>query len=153
MWRLLRTIAGRRPGSEEPPAAPDQQEPRRVAARHRLRVSFSLTVLDPKSSPGVEPQTLMLEGHTQDVSASGMALIVPSLSLKGRDLSKPGQAFLLEIELPSGRLRFQAAVARHERLDVDGEERYLLGVRITDITDANRAQLKGFLREARREHR
>jgi len=98
----------------------------------------------------VEPPLLMLEGHTHDVSTTGLALVVPSLSLAGRDLSRCGQSFLLELELPAGPLRFQAAAARHERLEAEGEEKYILGVRITEISERDRARLKRFLRESRR---
>ena len=91
----------------------------------------------------------MLEGRTRDISTTGVALAVPSLSHGGHDISRPGQVFLLEIELPTGPLRFQAATARHELLVGDDEEGYVLGVRITEISQANRARLAGFLRDRR----
>lgn len=145
----MRSIKGRRGGGEEPPEAPGRPEEPRPEPRRRLRLSYSLSVLDPRSSLGGEAGPA-LEGHTRDVSRSGLALAVPSLSLGGRDLSRPGQAFLVELELPTGPLRFQAAVARHERLDEEGEEPYVLGLRITQMSEGNRARLEHFLREARR---
>jgi hypothetical protein len=120
----------------------------RVASRRRLRLGFSMSVLDPKASLGGE--AAVMEGETLDISLSGLALAVPSLSLAGHDLSRPGQAFLLEVELPTGPLRFQATAARHERLDAEDEEGYVLGVRITEIGEANRTRLAAFLRSPRR---
>lgn len=152
MWRLLRSLKGRSPGREEPPESPDSRETPTVAARHHLRMSFNLSVLEPRRGGGIggEATPMMMEGYTRDVSATGLALVVPTLSLGGRDLSRLGQAFLLELDLPSGPLRFQAAAARHEQLDVEGEDRYVLGVRITEISERDRDRFTRFLKEARR---
>lgn len=150
MWRFLRSLKDRRAQTEEPPGPVDRREEPRVAARHRLSVGFNLSVLDPRSSLGGETSAPMLEGHTFDVSATGAALFVPALSLAGRDIPKVGQACLVEIELPTGPLRFQAAAARHERVDAEGIEGYILGVRIMGISEGNRERLARFLQEARR---
>lgn len=76
-----------------------------------------------------------------------LALTLVVHPLHGGILGRLGH--LLELELPSGPLRFQAA-ARHEHLDVEGEERYVLGVRVTESSERDRARLTRFLREAGR---
>lgn len=152
MWRLLRLLKRRGSGGEGPPDSTAPREAPPVAARRRLSVSYNLSVMEPRRGGGAggEATPIMLEGHTRDVSATGLALVVPSLILAGRDLTRADQAFLLELELPSGPLRFQVAAARHERLETEGEERYVLGVRITEMSQRDRARLTQFIREARR---
>lgn len=126
----------------------------RAAPRHRvwreIRLLFSLSMLDADASASERPLTLL--GHTRDVSATGLALVVPRTSINGRDLIRNGRALLIELELPSGAIRLQGVAVRYERLDEREEDElgYLVGVRITEISAHARAELDEYLRTLRR---
>ena len=127
---------------------------KRVAPRHparqKIRLLFSLSVLDADMSAGQRPLTLL--GRTRDVSATGLALIVPRISIHGRDLIHSERALLIELELPTGTIKLQGLPVRYERIEEpeEGETGYLLGVRIKEISVHARAELNNYLRTLRR---
>jgi hypothetical protein len=108
-------------------------------------------VLDARTRGESGPGPLTLTGHTRDISLTGLALVVPSPRDGVRDLVRPGCALLVELELPTGPLRFMAMPVRHEPLEGQGSEGggYLIGVRITQIGGVARATLAEYLRSAR----
>ena len=122
----------------------------RHPARREIRLLFSLSVLDADMSASQRPLTL--RGHTRDVSASGLALVVSSVSLHGKDLIHSKRALLIELELPSGPIKLQGVPVRIESLgeEEEGETGYLVGVRIKGISEHARAELNKYLRTLRR---
>ena len=133
------------------PAAEKRNAPRHRAQR-TIRLLFSLSVIDANLSAG-QHRPLTLIGHTRDVSASGLGLVVPSLKINGKDLIHGGRALLIELELPSGPIKLQGVPVRHKQLDEqeeEGEIGYLLGVRITQLSKHAQAELDKYLRTLRR---
>jgi hypothetical protein len=120
---------------------------RRRARRYRRSVPFNVSIFDPKLSREQLEHAPYLEGTTSDLSASGLGLKVPAIRINDRYLSTPDQMLHLMLELPSGRVEMRVAPARYEQLEREGAAAgYLIGVRITDMSDADRARFEDFLR-------
>jgi hypothetical protein len=149
MSRLFRSIKEHFRGRA---ASSEGGDERRVAPRLKekrdMRLLFSLTVQDARGAGS--PLPMVLRGHTHDISRTGLALVLPSLRSGERDLTRADRPLLMELELPSGAIRFQAAPVRFEETAREGEEGALLGVHITSISESARAQLDQFLQQARR---
>lgn len=152
MRRLLRSITDRLRGGHDSPGGREQRASPRLPARHELRLLYSVSVLDARTRGGSGSGPLALTGRTRDISLTGLALVVPSLRGAGHDLSGSDCALLIELELPSGPIRFMAMPVRHEPLEGEGQEEggYLIGVRITQIGGDARARLAEYLRGASR---
>ena len=125
---------------------------RRIAPRFKekrdMRLLFSLTVQEARGMDSATP--MVLRGHTRDISRTGLALVLPSLRAGERDLTRGDRPLLMELELPSGPIRFQASLVRFEETTREGEEGALLGVHITSISDSARSQLEQFLHQAQK---
>ena len=121
---------------------------RRSARRYRSRVPFRVSLLDPKLSGDQLERAPRIEGVTFDISSSGLALIVPAIRINERYLTAPDQLLRLLMELPSGTVELRVAPVRYEQLDREGAAGdYLIGVRISEMSDDDRARFDDYLKE------
>ena len=82
-----------------------------------------------------------MEGHTSDLSASGLSLIVPSITLGEHHLVGENRNLNLKLELPVGPIELQVKPVRYESLEEDETESgYLIGVQIVGMSDEDRAK-------------
>ncbi|CAN5842283.1 hypothetical protein BH18ACI4_BH18ACI4_11180 [soil metagenome] len=119
----------------------------RRASRRRARLPFTLSLHEPgKKANGRRPLPT-LSGFTQDISTTGLALIVPAIRIGGHYLAGGDRTLEIELELPSGPIHVQVISIRYEPVDEDRiEEGYKIGVRITDISAADLGFLKAYLK-------
>ena len=120
---------------------------RRRAPRHavRLRVTVSLA-----EQAGHAPRSV--SGHTCDLSATGLGLVLPAIRIGERYLTGEGRRIAVALELPARAVTFHATPVRYERLDADesgGAAGYLVGAQITDMADEDRAHFDEYLRGLR----
>jgi hypothetical protein len=109
--------------------------------RARLRVSVS-----PFAAGNGRRPLPALEGHAHDVSATGLALILPAIRIGEHYLAGEDRVLLIVLELPSGPVQMRARTVRYERLDESGRvEGYLIGARITQMSEDHRAQFLSYL--------
>lgn len=114
---------------------------RRRAPRHSLRLPFSLSLSDVPPNANGARRSPVLEGFTRDVSATGMALILPAIRIGEHYLMGEGRNLRLIIELPTGPIEMDVTPVRYERLDEDETDKgYLVGVQIAEMSDHDRAR-------------
>ena len=124
---------------------------RRRAPRHRARLLFSVSLLDvkattDKASPPQKRRAPAVEGYTRDLSATGLALIVPAIRVGDRYLSGEGNILSIKLELPAGPVQAQAAPVRYEQLGEENEEKgFLIGAHITEMSESDRARYTEYL--------
>lgn len=79
-----------------------------------------------------------LDGHTLDLSTTGMALNVPAIRIGGTYLVGDKQRLLLQLELPEGPIEIQVMPVRYESLeDHATRSGYLIGAQIVSLDDAD----------------
>ncbi len=119
---------------------------RRRAARYRAqqKVRFLVNV----SVVADEQITVPHPARTRDLSADGLAVIVPSLIIEGRYINSPDCTLRIVIlELPTGHVELDAVPVRYEQLVGDSVETgHLIGLRISQMSDMDRARYIEFLR-------
>ncbi|MGB9180746.1 MAG: PilZ domain-containing protein [Pyrinomonadaceae bacterium] len=116
--------------------------------RQRARLPFSATVLDAGSEADeAAAPPLRFEGYTQDLRASGLSLVVPYLFVDKHDLSNHQCVLRIILHLPSGSVDLKGRTVRHEKiLSQEGEQSFLIGVRITDMTELDCVRFVKYLR-------
>ncbi|HJQ32197.1 MAG TPA: PilZ domain-containing protein [Pyrinomonadaceae bacterium] len=120
---------------------------RRLKPRYNAELSCDL-------SPGDEqlhsPDD-RLECRTRDLSESGVGVVSGSIYAGYTCVVDEGRALRVRLALPAGEIELEATAAHYVRLDAGGAEaRYLIGLRITSISDEARARYKGYLEELSR---
>lgn len=120
---------------------------RRRAPRRRLRLPCSVAPHEPGNAGA--RRASQLAGYTRDLSASGLALILPAVRVGGRYLTGADVTLRVVLELPTGPLALLATPVRHEQLGADDADRgFLIGVRITEMSAADRARYEAHLTQA-----
>jgi hypothetical protein len=114
---------------------------RRHAPRKRLRLACSVSIHDPKTTANAASSrhAPSLECHTRDLSATGIALVAPSIRINDRYLT--GTTLRLLLDHPAGALEIIAQPVRYEQLPPDSDEvGYMIGVHIISMSDEDRAR-------------
>jgi len=119
---------------------------RRRHKRVRTRLSFTLSLSDQRVSTNGSRRLPSLDGHTLDVSTTGLALIVPAIRIGEHYLAGSDRRLHLKLELPSGPVEMKLSTVRYESLEESNEETgYLIGARIIEMSDADRARFNDYV--------
>jgi PilZ domain len=146
--RALQPAWRHNPGNRSAAAkAVERRAAPRCSAHLEARLLFSLSLRDARAVSHDAALPSQLEGHTRNLSETGLAIIVPSLHFGGRYLNVVGSPLHIQLELPEGPVRIRATPVRAERLGE--EEGYLLGVRITEMNDSEWVKLVQYVRALR----
>ncbi|HZM99848.1 MAG TPA: PilZ domain-containing protein [Pyrinomonadaceae bacterium] len=116
---------------------------RRGSRRVRARLSFTLSLSDPRVSRNGARRLPTLDGHTLDVSTTGLALIVPAIRIGEHYLAGADRKLHVKLELPSGPVEMKVATVRYESLEDDTG--YLIGARILELSDADRVSFEKYV--------
>ncbi len=82
-----------------------------------------------------------MEGYTLDLCASGLALIVPAITLGEHHLVGENRNLNLKLELPVGPIALQVKPVRYESLEEhETGSGYRIGVQIVGMSDDDRAK-------------
>lgn len=122
---------------------------RRQAPRLRTRLVFAVSIVQSMNGNRGPRATQCLKGHTRDISADGVALLVPQICLNGHHLATGGQELEVRLEIGAeAPIRMLVVPRRYERLEESELGcAYLIGARILQIEEADRARYLNFVNE------
>lgn len=123
---------------------------RRHSRRVQARLNFTLSLSDPRISSNGHRRLPSLDGHTLDVSATGLALIVPAIRIGGHYLAGEDRKLQIRLELPSGPVEMTVATVRYESSEDDGG--YLIGARILEMSATDRASFDNYIAKVMTNH-
>ena len=119
---------------------------RRHSKRVRASLSFTLSLSDPWMSSNGHRRLPSLDGHTLDVSVTGLALVVPAIRIGEHYLAGADRKLHIRLELPNGPVEMRVATVRYESLEDSRDETgYLIGARIVEMSDSDRASFNKYV--------
>jgi hypothetical protein len=105
--------------------------------------------LSPAQTPAKACKTAASSGHTNDLSASGIGLVVDTIH-DGRRYHAVGEGpFRLTLYIDPRPVSMLVDVRRYERLEAPGQGGFLLGLQIGSMCEADRAAYGDFLERCR----
>jgi hypothetical protein len=116
---------------------------RRHSRRVCARLSFTLSLSDPKTNTNGSRRLPTLNGHTLDVSSTGLALVVPAIRIGEHYLAGSDRRLYIKLELPSGPVELKVVAVRYESLE--DESGYLIGARIVEMSNPDRASFEKYV--------
>ncbi len=116
---------------------------RRRCKRVGARLTFTLSLSDRRVSSNGARRVRSLDGHTLDISSTGLALIVPAIRIGEHYLAGADRKLHVKLELPSGPVEMKVATVRYESLE--DESGYLIGARILEMSDTDRASFEKYV--------
>ena len=115
-----------------------------------LALSVSLSSAKPRALDDDQP--LKLAGYTRDISATGLALIVPAIRIGGQYITGEGRTLDIILKLPSSTIKVKATPVRYSPLEAEGTDTgYLIGAQIVHMSDEDRARFDAYLQTLTRE--
>lgn len=119
---------------------------RRQAKRRRVRLDFNLSITSPAKSLKGSRRTTSMDGYTSDLSANGMALVVPAITLDEHHLVGENRKLKVQLELPPGPVEMQVLPVRYEQLEEHRSETgYLIAVKIVGMSEEDRARYSEYV--------
>ena|SRR5689334_9249602 len=119
---------------------------RRHSKRVQARLTFTLSISDPRLNSNGSRRLPALNGHTLDISRTGLALIVPAIRIGEHYLAGADRKLQVKLDLPTGPVEMKVATVRYESLEESREETgYLIGARITEMSDQDRASFESYV--------
>lgn len=92
-------------------------------------------------------ENLVITGETKDMSRSGIGFIVSAIRIHENYLVGGGRILNAELDLPGGKIQMQIVGMRYEEVGQHiSTARFLVGARITQMSDENREIYEYFLR-------
>ena len=119
---------------------------RRHSKRVQARLKFTISLSDPRVRSNGSRRLPTLDGHTLDLSSTGLALVVPAIRIGEHYLAGAERKLYIKLELPSGPVEMKVATVRYESLEESSEETgYLIGARISEMSDEDRATYNAYV--------
>ena len=119
----------------------ERRSVRRLKAKCEVELMASLSLLD--NDVQTSDSSLVFLGRTQDLSANGLGMVLPSTIIDERFCSGSNR-LILSLFVPDGVIAMEVSPVRCERLSSPFHgHSYLLGTRITRVAD--RAQFDRYL--------
>jgi hypothetical protein len=118
------------------------------APRRRARLPLRFNLIDPKTQIPL-PRVATFAGHTWDISATGLAILLPVARFSEQLLNQGHRTLRIVLELATGSIEADASVVRYEQMQSkDGlmELGYLLGAQIVNISEVDRERFLEHLR-------
>jgi hypothetical protein len=124
---------------------------RRREKRHYARLLYSVSLTTRAVSHNGARRVPTLEGHTLDLSETGIGLIAPAIRIGGNYLVGDNRKLHLILELPTGPLEINATPVRYESLEEHQTENgYLIGVRIIELSEPDQDRYGEYINKLRK---
>ena len=138
MPELLRSIVGR---------LREIAGDRRHAYRRRVKVPVSVSIHHFDGHTNGRRPVPAIQGHTRDVSSTGLGLIVPAIRIGEHYLTGEDRQLKIVLDLPSGPIQMIVTPVRYEPIDPgEDEQGFVIGARITEISPQDRESFKSFMK-------
>lgn len=122
----------------------DRRQSPRLDANLQARLEFSVLLREAENSQTGVQHMRAVAGHTVNLSTIGLAVMLHAQNIDPQYLTGGENSMSIELDLPSGvSIEIEAMPVRYEKRD-DG---YLIGARITDISERDRELYDEYLRE------
>lgn len=119
---------------------------RRHSKRQNIRLPFSLSLASLTKGTNGTRRIIKMEGHTLDLSATGLAIVVPAITLGEHHLVGENRSLNVKLDLPVGPIELQVTPVRYESLEEhETETGYLIGVKIVGMPNADRAKFAAYV--------
>ena len=122
----------------------DRRQSPRLDANLQARLEFSVLLREAENSQTGVQHMRAVAGHTVNLSTIGLAVMLHAQNIDSQYLTGGENSMSIELDLPSGvSIEIEAMPVRYEKRD-DG---YLIGARITEISERDRELYDEYLRE------
>lgn len=117
----------------------------RRGPRYNAHLPSAISLIDGKPQDGKVSYSQPSRGHCDTISKFGMRLSLVGTRFSEADLSRAGRLLFVRVDLPEGAIEAVVTIVSSERAGEDSKKKWLLGVSIHQMADADRERLAAYL--------
>jgi len=118
---------------------------RRRGPRFNAHLPAGISLIDGKAQAGKVSYSQPSRGHCETVSMFGMALSLVGTRFTEEELSVHSRLLFVRVDLPDGPIEGVVTIVSSERVGEAARKRWILGVRIQQMSDADRERLANYI--------
>ena len=119
---------------------------RRRGPRYNVHLPAAISLIDDKKQVGKVTYSEPSRGHCDSISKYGMSLSLVGARFTEGELSRVGRLPFVRVELPEGPVEAVVALVSHNRVGEERRKKWLLGVRIQQMSDDDTKLLEEYLK-------
>jgi predicted Zn-ribbon and HTH transcriptional regulator len=123
---------------------------RRRGPRFYAHLPAAISLIDGAPQAGKVSYSQPSRGHCETIGTFGMQLSLAGTRFSEADLSHPGRLLFVRVDLPEGPIEAVVTIVTSERAGEEGKKKWVLGVKIHQISDESKERLAAYL--AKRTH-
>lgn len=128
---------------------PKQVRNRRRGPRFYVHLPTAISLIDGNVQVGKVSYSQPSRGHCDTISKFGMGLSLVGTRFSEAELSRIGNLLFIRVDLPEGTIEAVVKLISCERAGEDAKKKWLLGVDIHQMSDADRERLRSYLEKRR----
>jgi len=117
---------------------------RRSAARYYAHLPTAISLIDSKVQVGKVSYSQPSRGHCETISKFGMGLSFVGTRFADAELQK-GRLLFIRVDLPDGPVEAVVTIVTSDRVGEEGKRKWLLGVKIHQMAEADTERLTAYL--------
>jgi|SRR4051812_11161832 hypothetical protein len=122
---------------------------RRRNPRYPVHLTALISLIEQSPWPGSAKYSAASRGHCDAISKSGFALSLVGTRVPENELSRVGRLLLVRIDLPVATIEAVTSIINHRRIGATTKRKWILGVKIQRMSDADQNVLKKYLEQKR----
>ena len=134
-----------------PSEAEKRRDNRRRGPRYNAHLPAAISLVDDRVQVGKVSYSEPSRGHCETISKFGMRLSLVGTRFSEGELSRIGRLLFVRVDLPEEPIEAVVSLVTHERTGDERKKKWLLGVRIHQISDDDKERLDSYLENRRRE--
>lgn len=124
---------------------------RRRGPRYYAHLPCGISLIEGTAQVGKVSYSQPSRGTCETISIFGMRLSLVGTRFSEADLSKPGRLLFVRVDLPDGSIEAVVTIVTSERACEDARKKWLLGTKIHQMSDEDRARLTTYLEKRAKE--
>lgn len=124
---------------------------RRRGPRFYAHIPTAISLIDGIPQDGKVSYSQPSRGHCETISNFGMKLSLVGTRFSEAELSRTGQLLVVRVDLPEGPIEAVVKIVTSERTGEAGKKKWVLGVKIHQMSDADRQKLAVYLEKRAQE--
>jgi hypothetical protein len=118
---------------------------RRRGPRYSAHLPAAISLIEGEANVGKVSYSQPSRGHCEVIGKFGMLLSLVGTRFGENELARPGRLLFASIDLPDGPIETVVTIVTSERVGEAQRRRWLLGVKIHQMSDADTEQLSAYL--------
>ena len=131
----------------EPSDKEKEARNRRRGPRFSTHLPSAISLIDSAAQVGKVSYSQPSRGHCETISKHGMSLSLVGTRFAEAELTRRGRLLFVRVDLPEAPVEAVVTIITAERVGEEGKKKWLLGVRIHQMAEADTERLNAYLQK------